>query len=178
MPGPLRSMMTELRNGCRIGGNIMLYDPRHDPSQYGDLKGLDGTMTNLGKAVIYGPWLSCLPMNIRLLFWNCVHQTFNTPVAAKKSKVTSAMIFISNQVRLIHGSDESLPPKILPSTQVASWPPRRLSYSAELTMISFLTVPVVAYLSKRVGRYHGKSMLLKWDYHGTMKCLLQMISCM
>lgn len=28
-----------------------------------------------------------------------------------------------------------------------------LSYSVELTMISFLTVPVVAYLSKRVGRY-------------------------
>jgi hypothetical protein len=55
MPGPLRSMMTELRNGCRIGGNIMLYAPRHDLSQYGDLKGLDGTMTNLGKAVIYGP---------------------------------------------------------------------------------------------------------------------------
>ena len=33
----------------------------------------------------------------------------------------------------------------------------RLSYSVELTMISFLTVPIVAYLSKRVGQRHGKT---------------------
>ena len=49
MLGPLRSMMTtswwlaatELRNSCRIGGDVMLYAPRHDVRRV-HVKGLDG----------------------------------------------------------------------------------------------------------------------------------------